>query len=261
MVIIPSNGYRSASIVASLAVLLFVALCVTNVLATISLAAQIQLLEMARFGTVISAQHAAAHDARLRLIGAVELSLTFAAGITLLVWVYRVNRNAHTFGTEGMSYSPGWSVGWFFMPLANLYMPFKVLRELWQVATPGAGTQWRKAPISPLVAAWWIACLVRGVIQYSPWPFVTGHLRFTYVQTLGPHWVNSMWEFSWGLLIAEIVEIASNFLTIALIINLTNLQERKRFLLFDWEEQASASGRLLDTSVSVFRGPADKPWS
>jgi hypothetical protein len=233
----PTSDYRSASALAVCVTLLFVAQAVNSALAALSLAGQIQMLDAARFGGSIPPAQAEAHDVRQRLLGALELTLGVAAGIALLVWVHRANRNAHALGSEGMAYSPGWSVGWFFVPLANLVMPYRVLREIWKASTPGAGMHWRQVPVSPILGAWWAVCVARGIIQYSPLQVVTGHWRLADIPTFGPSWLNGLWEFSWGLLIGEVVDIAAGVLTIVVVIRITDSQERRRFLLANLEER------------------------
>src|SRR5260370_25592594 len=100
----PARGYRSASALALCATLLFIALAITQVLAALFLAGQIELLDAVRFGASIEPAQAEARDARQRLLGTMELALTLLALIALLVWVYRANCNARALGAEGMTY-------------------------------------------------------------------------------------------------------------------------------------------------------------
>lgn len=52
--------------------------------------------------------------------------------IVLLMWIYRINSNTRSLGAAAdMKYTPGWSVGWFFIPIANIWKPYQVLKELW----------------------------------------------------------------------------------------------------------------------------------
>src|SRR3546814_14063468 len=46
------------------------------------------------------------------------------------------------------------SVGWFFVPIANLWMPFQAMRQLSKAsAKPG---DWEAADTSALLAWWWL---------------------------------------------------------------------------------------------------------
>ena len=47
------------------------------------------------------------------------------------MWIYRAHATLRETGREDLEYSPGWAVGWFFIPLANLWMPYQAMRALW----------------------------------------------------------------------------------------------------------------------------------
>jgi hypothetical protein len=76
-------------------------------------------------------------------------------------WIYRVSLNAHSLAS-GMSISPGWNVGFFFIPFANLWLPYKGLRETWAVsADPGA---WRTVKVPPLLGWWWGLWIASNIV-------------------------------------------------------------------------------------------------
>lgn len=88
------------------------------------------------------------------------LAYLVAAFLTLK-WIYRVNKNAKTLSPD-KEISPGWAVGWYFVPLAALYMPFKAMKETWQIShSPNA---WRQEPIPSLLRWWWGLLLVSSVL-------------------------------------------------------------------------------------------------
>ncbi|HVQ09284.1 MAG TPA: DUF4328 domain-containing protein [Allosphingosinicella sp.] len=100
-------------------------------------------------------------DAEAAMILA-QLALFVGTGIAFLVWLYRAEINARALGAEDMMVSPGWAVGWFFVPLVQLVMPFLAVRELWKAsATP---RDWQLRPASPVIALWW-ACWIGTVIS------------------------------------------------------------------------------------------------
>ena len=85
--------------------------------------------------------------------------------IAFPMWMHRANRAARALGATGMEFTPGWAAGWFFVPFANLVMPYRVAVELWKAAihiSPRmvAGEQRPRRPSSGsgggfgLVAAW-----------------------------------------------------------------------------------------------------------
>lgn len=80
------------------------------------------------------------------------------------MWIYRANRNARALGAVGMKYSPAGSVGWYFVPFANLVVPFQAMREIWRAsANPGNP---EAAPGTPLLGWWWALWLGNG---FSSW--------------------------------------------------------------------------------------------
>ena len=67
-------------------------------------------------------------------------------------WIYRTNANAHSFGGD-MAITPGWAIGWFFVPFANLVKPYQGVRETWDVSHQFAGQI--EEQDAPLLRWWW----------------------------------------------------------------------------------------------------------
>jgi hypothetical protein len=89
--------------------------------------------------------------------------------VLILVWVYDANRNARALGAEGMSYTPGWSVAWFFIPLASLLVPHFVVMEIYQASHPTASKQeWRKTLVPLTIRFWWLLWILSaGLTQVA----------------------------------------------------------------------------------------------
>jgi len=57
--------------------------------------------------------------------------------VGFLMWLHRSSSNLPAFGYwKSQGYSPAWAVGSFFVPIANLFMPYKALKEIWQKSRP-----------------------------------------------------------------------------------------------------------------------------
>lgn len=76
-------------------------------------------------------------------------------------WIYRASRNAHA-RVPTLSVRPPWAVGWFFIPLANLWMPFKSMIETWKVSHAAEG--WRSLATPGHLIGWWICWVASNVI-------------------------------------------------------------------------------------------------
>ena len=103
-----------------------------------------------------------AGSASLAFAASVYLLALLACSILVGMWIYRTNANAHSFGGE-MSITPGWSVGWFFIPFANLVMPYTAVHETWQVSHEFAGRLEEEQ--SSLVGWWWGLWIVNTIVS------------------------------------------------------------------------------------------------
>jgi hypothetical protein len=105
-----------------------------------------------------------------------SLILMIAAGLSLVVvyivlivfwmmWVHRLYRNLRALGADGLTYSPGWAVGYWFIPILNLFRPYQVMRETWQASHPshGGGTSWKAVVAPSAIGAWWAIHLISNV--------------------------------------------------------------------------------------------------
>jgi hypothetical protein len=99
-----------------------------------------------------------ANDTRQQAIGIAQFVLFVVTGIVFLTWIFRANRNARALGAQGMRFTPGWSVGWYFVPIMSLWKPFQAMREIWQASVqPG---NWQAVPTPPLIGWWWALYLI-----------------------------------------------------------------------------------------------------
>lgn len=82
------------------------------------------------------------------------------AAVPVIGWIYRAHANLREAGLDELRYSPGWSVGSFFVPLINLVVPFQAMRELHN-RSHGEGP-WQAATAVGDVTSWW-ACLISAI--------------------------------------------------------------------------------------------------
>src|SRR5579871_2769168 len=157
-------AYRPAPRLTTIAICLAALSAAVAVVAAITTSMQLGTLETLSSGGAITLEQAEACDLRQRVIGVFELLVTTAEAVVFLTWVYRANCNARALGFE-FDYSPGWSVGCFFVPIFNLWLPYGVVRDLWRTGTK----QYRSVPL-----VWWLCLLLLSVIRYSRWRFIFG---------------------------------------------------------------------------------------
>jgi hypothetical protein len=101
----------------------------------------------------------------LELFGALVALIYFAIFIASVIiiarWIHRAHANIVNTG-QRLETTPGWAVGWFFVPLANLFKPFQAMRELWN-ASHLAGDYFNQES-DPLLRYWWGFWIVGNIV-------------------------------------------------------------------------------------------------
>jgi hypothetical protein len=114
----------------------------------------------------ISPDQVASNDPVQGFIGLLQSGLGILTGIIFLKWIYRSYKNIQGFGAQGLRFSPGWAVGYYFIPILSLIRPVQVMNEIWRASDDPR--DWPKRPGSWLIASWWTLFLVyTGITQIS----------------------------------------------------------------------------------------------
>jgi hypothetical protein len=103
-------------------------------------------------------------------VGLFSVGTSIAAAVLVCIWMYDAAQNLRTFGHEGLTFTPGWAVGWWFVPFANLVKPMHALAEIWRASNPasiGEGPQaWRSlGPAPTLFGQWWAAWIAGNIVS------------------------------------------------------------------------------------------------
>jgi hypothetical protein len=110
----------------------------------------------------VSEEEVTRSDARVAAVAVVQLLTLVVTGIVWLVWQHRGQANLVAARVIGLRFTPGWAVGWWFVPFANLVKPFQAMRELWKAS--GGEENWGHARTWSLIGWWWAAWLTAGVL-------------------------------------------------------------------------------------------------
>jgi hypothetical protein len=105
----------------------------------------------------------------LGLLGLLTGGVAIGTYVVFLLWMHQAAKNVRAFGQQGLEHTPGWCVGWWFIPFASLWKPFTAMREIWKASDPEtvgprAAMDWRAAPVPPTMPAWWAVYVVNGFI-------------------------------------------------------------------------------------------------
>ena len=120
------------------------------------------------------------NDQRQRVLSIVHLATGGGSFLFLLLWFYRAYSNLPALGTAQPRFSPGWAVGYWFVPVLNLVRPCEAMLELASGSDPGRTPDGRKEGYRPrwnlLIWIWWVGNIVGGgvgtylVVSHLPGP-------------------------------------------------------------------------------------------
>jgi hypothetical protein len=97
------------------------------------------------------------------------LALAFIAVVTavlVLRTIYRADANLHARNVAGLEFTPGWCVGWFFIPIAMLWKPYQAVKEIWTASADpfqfSLDRPWQ-------IPVWWVLFLASNVTGTMAW--------------------------------------------------------------------------------------------
>jgi Domain of unknown function (DUF4328) len=155
----PTKGLQTALTV------LFVLTAVGSSISALVHAHRNTVIDRIKDGTATMSQAQRADDF-VRATSLALLSLFVTTAIVFIVWQWSTAKNAGSLGRTAARYGPGWSIGSWFIPLANLVMPVQIMQDLWRSTDPrSSADDWRNGPRSVLVGWWWGAFLVASLIS------------------------------------------------------------------------------------------------
>lgn len=86
------------------------------------------------------------------------IPIALSIPIIVLTWIHRANANVRALGATGLKFTPGWAVGWYFVPVAFFWKPFQAMREIWRASVSPA--DWSRQPGSSIIGWWWALWIV-----------------------------------------------------------------------------------------------------
>lgn len=92
-------------------------------------------------------------------------------GVLVIIWMWRAAKNNQALGRERPRFGPGWAIGGWLIPIANLVIPVLMMQDLWRgsdSSIPRGDMRWKIADRSPLVGWWWGLWIASsGVLSFA----------------------------------------------------------------------------------------------
>ncbi|MFF2008124.1 DUF4328 domain-containing protein [Streptomyces sp. NPDC058195] len=102
-------------------------------------------------------------DSLYMAAGGLQTFATLATMAVFLVWFHRVRHNAEIFDRSVQPMRPGWAIGSWFIPIANLVLPRRIAGGIWTAsAQTNTDGSWRHVPATVMNLWWgvWVCSLV-----------------------------------------------------------------------------------------------------
>ncbi len=167
---IPSlSRFNTATARARVAVAALVVWVVVAIVLMVALVSRIQLINDLVAGNTgnLSLSDVQANDTFVRTAAWSEVGAYVLSAIAFLVWLHRVVANNFALGERGLRFTPGWAVGWWFVPIASFVRPFQVMSEAWRASDPRyvrSTPDTRRHVGIAVIALWWPVFLLGNLV-------------------------------------------------------------------------------------------------
>jgi hypothetical protein len=113
----------------------------------------------------ITKAEAASNDLRHGIIGGLQLLAFLITAICWIIWFRRAYGNLTLMGTRKSDYAPGWAIGCWFVPIVNLFRPYRLTKEVWLRSANRNALDSVKQLVTPgLVSIWWGINILSGLL-------------------------------------------------------------------------------------------------
>lgn len=151
------------------------------------------------------------------LVGLATFGVYIITIILFLLWFHRVSRNLVPLGIRDQQHSPGWAVGAWFIPFANLFVPFRITKEIWLKSdndTSEYGFLNTDSTVPGFIGIWWGFWITSNLVQNAAARF---SFRATTAQDL------SLAE--WLSILGQVLSIVATIFVLRVIKDITARQE------------------------------------
>jgi heme/copper-type cytochrome/quinol oxidase subunit 3 len=103
----------------------------------------------------------------LLLVGLLGFVALLGTAVSFICWLYRARKNAEASGVGGFRWGPGWTIGSWFIPLANLVIPYRVVAEIDRANEPGlpGANVMAGSRRQTLLGFWWASWIAWSVLD------------------------------------------------------------------------------------------------
>jgi len=102
---------------------------------------------------------------RMNSLGLIMIWPVIVTTILGFCWIYRASANLWARKEEDLAFTPGGAIGFYFVPILSLFLPFQAMKEICVRSETGKGTA---TSISPrLLLLWWLLFIAAWVAKLA----------------------------------------------------------------------------------------------
>ena len=210
--------YKDLSSLYGTLILLLKATILISLIAAISSMFEVKLINDMITGNIDFStieNQATANDTRQQLIGILQIALFIITGISFLKFIYFSNSNSRSFGAKGMQFTPGWSIGYYFIPYLNLYKPYRAMKEIWKTSKNPQNWEILKTP--SLFPQWWTLWIISALL---------GNMSFRL--SMKAEELNELFVSSTLTLASDLVKIPLSLIAIKMVSQIFEMQMKNK---------------------------------
>lgn len=178
----------------------------------------------------------AENTTRIAMLVLLRLSLCTFAAVAFLRWMYTSHRNLPALYAPPQLYSSGWAIGGWFLPVANLMIPYQVMQEIFRGSEPYGLRQTptlRLGSPSGVVDLWWCGWITYNILGW------TGALLLTAPNVAFSDPLEGLWVGAWMMVITCPVRIATAIFLLSIIFIVNDNQQKRYSQLRHLRQQGS----------------------
>jgi len=149
---------------------------------------------------------------REQMIWLFRLALYLFTAVMFGLWIVRANKNVRALGAEGLRITPGWAVGYFFIPIVNLWRPYQAMNDLWRASHNPSS--WAATAASFILPAWWTLWLLTHFL---------GQMSFQ--ATMAAEGLVGLQASTYVQMVSHAVDIPLSLVAMALVAQIANAQK------------------------------------
>ena len=98
----------------------------------------------------------------LNFVTLAAIAIYLCALLAFMMWTFRAAHNLRALGALELKTSPGWTVGWYFIPILSLWKPYRAGIEIWHASQAPLSVPRPGAPSH--LQAWWGTSVIANIL-------------------------------------------------------------------------------------------------